>query len=155
MRLGQAFSTARESRLGHLAGSWATAGVTAVALGFGTSVLGSDLHVGGMRIPMDVTLGIGLGLIGVQMKSNMLQTASAFVVGTALGRVGHEWFHGPPVSAPHAADHPAAAALGAGPAKAGFGYGIPHGYHGPHHGYGFGNGGALGTDPLVAAARYL
>jgi len=120
------------SKLGHLGADWMTSGLTAVALGFATSMFGPDLAFGGMRIPLDLTLGITTGLVGVQIRNGAMQVASSYMIGAAAGRLAHEWFHGPPVS-------DAVARMPG-----------PLGHGALHASYGFGS-----NDPLVLAARYL
>jgi len=116
----------------NMGGAWITSGLTALALGLGTSMLGRP-DIGGF--PLDLALGVGLGITGAVIKRPQLQTASIFIVGAATGRLASTWFHGPAVGnaspAQLAAHHPRGALHAA-------------------YGYGFG-----AEDPLVAAARHL
>jgi len=144
--------------LGSLGTSWLASAGTAIAVGFGSSFFGSpDItiksHGHDYKIPIDLGLGVGLGLAGLYMRKPFLQTASAFLVGTAAGRLSHAWFHGPAITQAHPADLAAAAAAkGALPPP---GAGVHPGLHGHPAKAGYGYGFGADADPLVAAAKYL
>jgi len=123
-----------------LVGTWLTSGFTALILGGVSQAIGLSTTIANTPIPIDLALGVGMGVAGIAMKKKMLRTASAFVVGASAGRLATQLFHGPPVAA---VDGP--------PAHHGFGgyNGTPPYFFGPGTGYGF------GADPLLEAAREL